>query len=55
MDVCSVRRNVRDSSVALVESKERSVWGVSRCMCDVAVDRVFSFTVILLCWNSLMK
>ena len=45
-DVWDTGGNVWDWSVALVEGKEWSVCGVSRGLCDVAVDRICSLTVI---------
>ena len=37
----AISGDVWDWSVALVDDKEWSVWGVSSRLCDVAVDRVF--------------
>jgi len=51
MEDCAVSGNVSDRSVAFFEGEDWSVWGVFRCMCDVAVDRFSSFT-ILLCRNN---
>jgi len=52
MEDCAISGNVSDRSVALVEGEEWNVWGVFRCMCEVAVDCVcahlqnYSFGII---------
>jgi hypothetical protein len=52
VEVRAISGNVSDRSVVLVEGKEWNIWSVSRCMRGVAVDRVCSFTLKLLCWSN---